>query len=129
MVLWTKPDMNTYRLMMGDVPRNEVSDLIHMSGECLCGAFAHERELEEIGMWFPDVRAEIESLEADVLATGRHAEWKCRWGWGADKAVIQKLRRQGMPDHDIAALFERSTSGPLCTTCDSRVTGGEVVIA
>jgi 3'-phosphoadenosine 5'-phosphosulfate sulfotransferase (PAPS reductase)/FAD synthetase len=131
LVLWTKLDLNTYRLMMqavgDDVPRNKVSDLIHMSGECLCGSFAHAGELEEIGEWFPEVRAEIEALEAEVLATGKHPEWRCRWGWGADKDVIQKLRKQGMPDAEIAALFERSTSGPLCSSCDSRADGGTVI--
>lgn len=128
-VLWTKPDMTTYRLMAGDVPRNEVSDLIHMSGECLCGSFAHKGELEEVGLWYPEVRAQIEALEAEVLATGRHPAWKCRWGWGADKDVIRTLLKEGMDPDEVAALFARSESGPLCTSCDAKAEGGETVIA
>lgn len=99
LALWTKLDLNTYRLLH-DVPRNQVADLIHMSGECLCGAFAHRDELEEIGMWFPEVKAEIEALEAEVRAAG-HAEPWCRWGHHAGK----------MPE---------TPSGPLCASCDSR---------
>ena len=92
--MWTKLDLNTYR-EMHSVPRNEVADLIHMSGECLCGAFAKKGELEEIGFWFPEVRSQIEALEADVRAAG-HPEPRCRWG-----------HRQGMA----------SMSGRLCSSC------------
>lgn len=79
--LWTKPDMNTYRLMHPDVPTNEVTDKLHMSGECLCGAFSHKGELDEIGFWFPEVAAEIRALEVDVAAAG-HPYPKNQWGHG-----------------------------------------------
>lgn len=98
--LWTKPDMNTYRLMMGDVPRNEVSDKLHMSGECLCGAYAHPGELDEIGYWFPEVRAEIERLQGEVRAAGYGEPW-CMWGHG-----------QGKP----------GKAGRLCGNCTVRYT-------
>lgn len=124
LVSWTKLDLNTYRQMFPNVPKNLVSDLLHMSGECLCGAFAHAGELDEIGEWFPEVKAEIETLEADVLATGRVPAWKCRWGWGADKGAIEAMRKTGATDAEIAAAFTRSESGPLCSSCDFRADGG-----
>lgn len=98
---WHKLDLSTYR-QIHDLPRNEVSDLLHMSGECLCGAFAKPGELDEIGMWFPEVKAEIESLEAEVAASGRIPEKRCRWGWGnGEKGGASK-------------------SGPMCSSCDAR---------
>lgn len=103
LVLWTALDMNTYRDMYPDVPRNEVSDLIHMSGECLCGAFATDGELDEIAQWFPDVAADIRDLERRVKAAG-HPEPRCRWGWGANSTE------------------EKSTVGRLCSSCDARQT-------
>lgn len=127
LVLWTAPDMTTYRLLAGDVPVNEVSDLIHMSGECLCGAFAEKGELDEVASWYPEVRVQIEALEAEVLVTGKFPAWRCRWGWGADKTRIQKLLREGMDPDEVAALFTRSTVGALCSSCDSRGTGGHVI--
>lgn len=78
LAMWTAMDMSMYRQMF-DVPTNPVSSLIHMSGECLCGAFAHPGELDEIGFWFPEVKAHIESLEAEVRAAG-HPEHLCKWG-------------------------------------------------
>jgi 3'-phosphoadenosine 5'-phosphosulfate sulfotransferase (PAPS reductase)/FAD synthetase len=94
---WTAEDLNTYRALH-DVPRNEVSDLIHMSGECLCGAFAKANELDEIGEWFPDVAAGIRALEADVEAAGQK---RCRWGWGADQRISAAEK-----------------SGPMCSSCE-----------
>lgn len=94
---WDNADMNAYRAAH-DVPRNMVSDLIHMSGECLCGSFAKPHELEEIGYWFPDVREHIERLECKVRKAG-HPEEKCHWGWGAYR--------------DRKA----SKSGPMCSSC------------
>lgn len=98
LVNWTALDMNTYRMRFPECPRNPVPDLIHMSGECLCGAFAKPGELDEIGYWFPEVAAHIHELEAKVRAAGVVGP-QCRWGWGADR----KLRP--------------AKSGPLCTSC------------
>lgn len=103
LVNWTKTDMNTYREIVGDVPRNEVSDLIHMSGECLCGAFAKLGELDEIGMWFPEIVEHIRQLEHEVAATGKFPPKICKWGWGA-----------GTP------IDANTQSGPLCSSCEYR---------
>lgn len=101
--MWSKLDLATYRLMHREsdpVPVNEVSDLIHMSGECLCGAFAKPDELDEIGYWFPNVRAEIETLQRDVTAAG-HEDPLNRWGHGSGA---------------------RSRSGRMCSSCDANDT-------
>jgi 3'-phosphoadenosine 5'-phosphosulfate sulfotransferase (PAPS reductase)/FAD synthetase len=101
LAMWTKLDMNTYRLMHRDsdaVPLNEVSELLHMSGECLCGSFAKENELDEIAVWFPEVAEEIRQLEREVQAAG-HPEPFCRWG----------NRAPGEPP---------DKTGMLCTSCD-----------
>jgi 3'-phosphoadenosine 5'-phosphosulfate sulfotransferase (PAPS reductase)/FAD synthetase len=98
LALWTSMDLNTYRLMHGDVPINPVSEHLHMSGECLCGAFAKPQELDEIGFWFPEVRAEIEALEREVEAAG-HTYPRNRWGHG-----------QGTPS---------ASGGRLCSSCSA----------
>lgn len=74
---WSTRALNDYRLRFA-VPRNEVSDLIHMSGECLCGAFAHKGELEELRVWFPNTAATIDRLQEEVreaLPTARGQTW------------------------------------------------------
>lgn len=91
--MWTKWDMNTYRLMHPDVPRNWVADLLHMSGECLCGSKARRGELEHLREFFPDVAAYLEDLGSRARANGVDPE-KCVWGWGWDEAVKAKVSRR-----------------------------------
>lgn len=101
MVAWTKLDLNTYRLMMGDVPVNEVADLLHMSGECLCGAFAQRGELEMIVQWFasdPGIQV-IRHLEAELKDREDIPPMRRRWGWGAyqqNAAELKARARMGM---------------------------------
>jgi 3'-phosphoadenosine 5'-phosphosulfate sulfotransferase (PAPS reductase)/FAD synthetase len=103
LVEWSNDLMDEYRSHF-QLPRNEVSDMLHMSGECLCGAFAKPNEIEEIAFFFPEVAEEIVALEVEVRAAG-HEEKRCTWGWGGwDKSG------QEVP----------SSSGPLCSSCDAR---------
>ena len=98
---WTDEDMRLYRRTR-DVPRNQVPDMIHMSGECLCGAFAAQGELEELRFFYPEVHREIRALEAEVVDAG-HPEPLCRWGWGGDYETLKDFR-----------------AGRLCSSCDAR---------
>jgi 3'-phosphoadenosine 5'-phosphosulfate sulfotransferase (PAPS reductase)/FAD synthetase len=106
LIQWTKLDMNTYRLMAGDVPVNEVSDILHMSGECLCGSFAKKNELELLAQWFSSDPAlalisELEEMirdRADIPAERR------KWGWGAYR-------------QDLGTIMARAKVGRLCAAC------------
>lgn len=102
MVNWTKLDLNTYRLMRGDVPVNPVTDLIHMSGECLCGSFAHKGELDEIAEWFPDVAQQIRDLEEELLYRVDIPIERKKWGWATN------------------FTGDVPTTGPMCSSCDWR---------
>jgi hypothetical protein len=79
-----------------------------MSGECLCGAFAQEGELERIRLWYPDTAAEIDQLESDVRAAG-HPEPFCRWGHGKGKPTEKTGKLCTSCDINQAELFEEAT--------------------
>ncbi len=67
---WSDTDVSTYRRER-DLPSNPVSDLIGMSGECLCGAYGSREEIEQLLRWgFTDVARQIEQLEWEVFITG-----------------------------------------------------------
>ena len=71
MVLWTKPDLNTYRRMY-KIPVNPVYELLHYSGECLCGCNALVGEREWLFEWFPDDPAVVELMQLEAeLAPAR----------------------------------------------------------
>lgn len=79
--IWVAPiwdfsahDINRYIEKHG-LKRNMVSDLLHGSKECLCGAYAHPGELEEIALWFPEDAEKIKRLQIEVRDSG------FPWGW------------------------------------------------
>lgn len=75
---WTNEEMATYKAEQ-DLPRNPVADHLHMSGECLCGAFAAPGELEEIRFFYPDVAARIDGWNTAAKAKGlTYNQWGCK---------------------------------------------------
>jgi hypothetical protein len=94
---------------MHDVPMNQVTEMLHMSGECLCGSFAHTGELDEIEMWYPDVAKQIRDLEAEIADRDDIPEKRKKWGWGAG-----------------VSKDKASKVGALCSSCDERWIQGEL---
>jgi 3'-phosphoadenosine 5'-phosphosulfate sulfotransferase (PAPS reductase)/FAD synthetase len=102
---WSKTDCNAY-IDWHDLPRNEVVDLLHMSGECLCGSFARVDEMQDLEHWFPEEATRIHELEAIVESLG-HAS--CIWGYAARPNAVN--RSQG------------HLTLPLCVVCEESLTG------
>jgi 3'-phosphoadenosine 5'-phosphosulfate sulfotransferase (PAPS reductase)/FAD synthetase len=96
---WTMADLGVWR-EEHDIPHNDVADLLHYSGECLCGANASEGELDLIQRFFPVSAREIHRLQ-------RLAEWlgieRSRWG-----------------EHFYETA---SDTGPACGDCQMRLAG------
>ncbi|MER5916507.1 phosphoadenosine phosphosulfate reductase family protein [Streptomyces sp. NPDC001982] len=80
------------------LPLNEVTVHLHMSGECLCGAFAKPGELDEIEYFYPHAAKPHRELEREVEAAGLTA---CKWG-----------QRPPGP------RSRRRPAGRLCAKCD-----------
>lgn len=87
---WTKFDCNAFIAERG-LPRNEISDVLHISGECLCGAMANKRRNEraEIQRWLPLKYAEIVALEDRAEAAGLRAS---RWGQRPPAVAREQMR-------------------------------------
>lgn len=113
MVLWTKLDVGLYRARF-DIPANPVADILHMSGECLCGAFAKPGELEWLVQWFADDEGVRLIAELEDLLEGREdiQPERRKWGWGAYAK-----------DRDV--LVTRAKVGRLCASCPRRTAGTE----
>lgn len=87
---WSKLD-TTLLLDHYGIARNPVVDLIHKSGECLCGAFAKPGELAELALW-PETRPAYEricALQERVKAAG--------FDWGWEGAPARRPRAKGTP--------------------------------
>lgn len=102
---WSKVDCN--RFMESDgLPRNSVVDLLHRSGECLCGALARSEEIHEIARWFPDTARRINDLERECERRGIVA---CVWA-GRDARKLHPDQQQ---------MFSKADLAPLCTSCEA----------
>jgi hypothetical protein len=73
--LFTRDDMDTYRDSHPRLPSNPVSAKLHISGECLCGAFSRPGEIDEISFFYPKKANELRDLErrAGASRSGRRA--------------------------------------------------------
>lgn len=105
---WTKLDTSELIERAG-AKRNPVVDLIHKSGECLCGAFAQPGELAELSMW-PETRPVYEriiALQKKVNNAG------FPWGWeeGPPKAYLEEKRGQ---------VFMPEMKQHLCWSCNAK---------
>ena len=78
-----------------DLPVNEVVDFLHMSGECLCGAFSKPGELDWLSLFYPSVASQIRQLEKKAHAAGVKS---CHWGPQSSTVI-------------------RESPGPLCSGC------------
>ena len=88
---WSALDCNRFIDSEG-LQRNRVVDLLHRSGECLCGALARSEEIHEIDYWFPDAANRIHDLEAKVTACGmKHSVWASRKAWGENRQMALDL--------------------------------------
>lgn len=101
---WSNAEMTHYRTLHPDLPRSEVADNLHMSGECLCGAMADQdgarAERAALAFFYPEVDARLSALEAECVAQGKRY---CEWG----------VKREGVrqPDQDELPLF-------MCAGCE-----------
>jgi 3'-phosphoadenosine 5'-phosphosulfate sulfotransferase (PAPS reductase)/FAD synthetase len=98
---WSIKDIFDY-IREYNLPRNQVSDLLHGSKECLCGAYAHPGELDEIELWYPEMAKYIKGLQKRVKKAGKH------WEWG--KAPPKKISK----DQLILPSFNENI---LCSGC------------
>lgn len=83
-----------------NLPKNPVKQLLCMSGECLCGAFAKPGELEEIRLWYPEVADRIDKIQEKVMDKGTHP-----WGWN---------------DRPPKGGYKGGGPEELCTSCHAK---------
>jgi 3'-phosphoadenosine 5'-phosphosulfate sulfotransferase (PAPS reductase)/FAD synthetase len=109
----TAQDFREY-MARHSLPRNRIKDLIHLSGECLCGAFADPGELFMVSLACPATAARIKALEARVRAAG------FPWGWEDQPPTWFFQQKAGQ-----TMLFDLAGDGPtdpdfrpLCNACE-----------
>lgn len=106
---WSDADVIAYR-EQHRLPQNSVSELLGMSGECLCGAFAKPHELELIELNFPEVGARLRELEIEAFEHGY-----C-WGWDGRPPATWRGECHGQQRLPGMEMMEAHT----CSSCFTR---------
>jgi 3'-phosphoadenosine 5'-phosphosulfate sulfotransferase (PAPS reductase)/FAD synthetase len=96
----SKADFMNYIKLHG-IKRSPVSEVLGMSGECLCGSFAHPGEKQLIKIVCPETFRRIECLERRVKEAGFN------WGW--EDRPPKVLQEKG---------FGFKKMMPLCVGCE-----------
>lgn len=107
----TKSDFELYRQEFG-LPRNPVTDVIGISGECLCGTMGTRDELDFIEKIEPQTRQYIEGLEARCESLGL----PCKWATKPQKASACNPLQ-------LMLFGDEPTFQPACVGCMRRRTG------
>lgn len=87
--------------------RNPVTEILHRSGECLCGTMQSLETRREVSYWFPYWGKWLDDLEQDACKRGF-----C-WKWGEDlppKIKAKKAREKAIRNGQLEWL-------PLCQNC------------
>jgi 3'-phosphoadenosine 5'-phosphosulfate sulfotransferase (PAPS reductase)/FAD synthetase len=71
---WSASKRDAY-IKQHNLPINPISAMLGMSGECLCGAFAHKGEKSIVRIADPKTADRIDALEQEALGLG------FTWGW------------------------------------------------
>jgi 3'-phosphoadenosine 5'-phosphosulfate sulfotransferase (PAPS reductase)/FAD synthetase len=95
---WGHDDIHRH-IEANELPRNPVKLNLCISGECLCGCFAHEGERAEIAHFYPEADAELTRLEQKAAACG---VWS-KWGKKPPQTYVNERNGQ--------------TAMPLCSSC------------
>jgi len=84
---WTRQEIIDYH-DSNDLLQNDVWDRLHMSGDCLCGAYGTRNELLDIEAHYPDAYQYIQSIESDMDRSDRF-----KWAWHSMSDTKQRSMR------------------------------------
>lgn len=109
---WTKDDTFKFRESNG-IERNPVANLICKSGECMCGGFGNEGELEELCMYDLTRPLGQRLLELESRVIKIHP-W--RWHERPPKWYLESKKGQQF----LFEMNQYAEPGPMCQGCERR---------
>lgn len=87
-----------------DLPQNPIKPILHVSGDCLCGAYNDKGDLAILKAFYPEEAEQIEQLQKEVTK-------KFPWNWDEAPPDWWKQYQKGQ-------MFLSNEFMPLCWNCD-----------
>jgi 3'-phosphoadenosine 5'-phosphosulfate sulfotransferase (PAPS reductase)/FAD synthetase len=110
---WTKTDTLKFREQCG-LERNPVAALICKSGECLCGGYGNEGELEELCMH--DLTRPLGHRLLDIQRRVIQAGFPWLWHEGPPKWWLAQKQGQRF----LFEMNKYAAPGPMCQGCEAQ---------
>lgn len=66
---------------------------LQISGDCLCGAYAREDELQAVRFHYPQIAARFDALGSEIK--NAHPK-RCEWGWAWKQPIKDKPKNEAM---------------------------------
>ena len=101
---WTSETKRTY-IQDNNLPENPIKKIMHVSGDCLCGAYNDKGDLEILRAFFPEEAAKIDKLQSEIIG-------KFPWAWDEKPPKWFKQFKEGQ-------LFLGDEFMPLCWNCEN----------
>ena len=92
-----------------DYERNPVYDILHRSGECICGTMQNQETRKEVTYWYPYWGGWLDDLEK------RACEHGFCWKWGEDLPPAIRAQKKFERELSAGQLFM-----PMCQSCVAR---------
>ncbi len=108
---WYESTVDTYREHL-ELRENDVTALLHVSGDCNCGAYGHRDELRELLNFYPNAAKKIEQLERKVVKRAEQGKIPAEfalWAHGRDNLL------------DIDLDDNTRQTNIMCSGCENRV--------
>lgn len=101
---WSRDERDLYQ-DTNNLPHNPVKDKLHVSGDCLCGAYAHKGDMASLEIFYPEAANRIKALQK--IVTKYHP-----WNWEEEPPKWISQYRAGQK-------FLGDGFMPLCWACEN----------
>jgi len=117
---WLEETVDEYRKVF-DLRENDVTALLHTSGDCNCGAYGSREELRDLMQFYPESAKQIKQLERKAAKLASHGQIPVEYslwchGQTKDREIEAKINQDqeklAPPDEGVYA----------CSGCERRTT-------
>lgn len=110
---WTATDCTRY-IKKHKLDRSPVKDMLHISGECFCGAYKKRGEFQDLEMFFPKQAERIRKWQELVVKAREIQVWEHENGLREEVKIEQKYCQWGPA---VAVPNDQIGMFPMCQYC------------
>ena len=117
---WLTETVDEYRNVF-DLRENDVTAVLHTSGDCNCGAFGNRKELRDLLAFYPEAAEEIRTLERQVAKLASHRQIPVEYAlWCHGQTKDREIKAKTDPAQEALTVNENEEGIYACEGCERR---------